>query len=103
MKKLINISLILVFAMTFFACEKARIVPVGLEDQDEQCDFVCGFEDVGDGTKSTGSGEDDSTDFDSVTDPDEDEDFEGEDKLDGVTDPDEDEDFESEDLDEKVN
>lgn len=98
MKKLINISLILLFTMTFVACEKERILPIGLEDNNEQCDEICGFDDfenLGDGTKSSGDAGDGSLE-DAVTDPDEDEDFEGEDK---VTDPDEDEDFESEDLD----
>jgi hypothetical protein len=99
MKKLINISLILMFTLTF-ACQKERILPVGSEDQNEQCNVICGFEDYegvedGDGTKSSSGNGDVSTDIDNVTDPDEDEDFEGEDQ---VTDPDEDEDFESEEL-----
>ena len=96
MKKLINISLILIFTMTFIACEKERIVPVNFDNQGEQCEGVCGFDDFENGNKSSLNG-DTTTDFDSVTDPDEDEDFDGEDKLDLVTDPDEDEDFDGED------
>lgn len=82
--------------MSFVACEKERIMPVSLENQAEQCEGICGFDDFENGNKSS---LDDgySIDLDTVTDPDEDEDFDGADKLDGVTDPDEDEDFDGED------
>jgi len=95
-KNKINISLILLFTMTFIACEKERIMPVNFDNQGEQCEGVCGFDDFENGNKSSLNG-DTTTDFDSVTDPDEDEDFDGEDKEDDtVTDPDEDEDFDGE-------
>ena len=81
--------------MTFIACEKERVLPVNFDNQGEQCDGVCSFEDFESGNKS--SSDENSVDFDSVTDPDEDEDFDGEDKLETVTDPDEDEDFDGSD------
>ena len=70
MKKLINISLFLMFILTMVGCQKENFIPVNRS---------------GEGIGETING------FGSVTDPDEDEDFE--DKIDHVTDPDEDEDF----------
>ena len=96
MKKVINISLILIFTMTFVACEKERIMPVALENQmnfdDLECDEDFDFDDSS--VKSSNGDNHGDIIIDSVTDPDEDEDFDGEDK---VTDPDEDEDFDGED------
>jgi hypothetical protein len=95
MKKIINISLILLFTMTFIACEKERIMPVQFDYQSEQENGDCGFDNFENGIKGSSDGNI-SSDFDSVTDPDEDDDFDGEDELDTVTDPDEDEDFDGE-------
>ena len=85
--------------MTFFACQKERILPISLENQEEQSDIVSGFEDLGDGTKSSGDAGDGSTGIDGVSNGDDEDDIDDEDK---VTDPDDDEDFESEDLNEKI-
>lgn len=73
-------------------------MPVNFDNQNEQCDGICDFGDFESGDKSSLDG-DLSTDFGSVTDPDEDEDFDGEDKEDAVTDPDEDEDFDGDEAD----
>ena len=77
--------------MTFMACEKERILPVNFDYQGEQYDGDCGFDD----DESLNRGSDDlPSNLDTVTDPDEDEDFDGDDN---VTDPDEDEDFDGDD------
>ncbi len=92
MKKIINISLLFVFTLVFFACEKEIIKPVGEEDNqinlfelsDENDSFTRGL------SRSTVLIDDSG-----VTDPNEEEDFDEDDK---VTDPDDEEDFDEEDL-----
>jgi len=102
MKKLINISLVFVFLMTFFACEKEMIRPVHEEcnqiesDENDSLtrssarDIIC----IGDDSVTDPDEEEDFDEDDKVTDPDEEEDFDEDDK---VTDPDEEEDFDEED------
>lgn len=84
--------------MTFVACKKERIMPVSLENQmifgDHECDGDFDFDDSSVKSSNGDFHEGEDIVVDSVTDPDEDEDFDGEDK---VTDPDEDEDFDGED------
>ena len=91
MKTLINISLVLIFTMSFFSCEKERIMPVNQEDRINGC-----FDHEDDTNTINKSFSDDSNtgldDGDQITDPDEEEDFDDNDK-DLVTDPDEEEDF----------
>lgn len=87
MKKLIYISFIFAFVLVFASCEKEVIEP--FMNADVTTRVVDGSEDPG--IYSTGGnrgGEDDHTT--TVTDPDEDEDFDGDDNI---VDPDEDEDF----------
>jgi len=83
MKKIINISLILIFTITFVACEKERVMPVSLENQIDFDALDCGGDyDYDDSSVKSAGGDNHGDDvvIDSVTDPDEDEDFDGEDK-----------------------
>jgi|GEM_PF-1626480 len=91
MKKLINISLLFVLSLVFLACEKEMIKPVSEENNQ-----INSFElsDENDSFTRGGSRDANLIDDDSVTDPDEEEDFDEDDK---VTDPDEEEDFDEDD------
>jgi hypothetical protein len=94
MKKLINISLLLLFTLVFFACEKEIIMPVNQENKNINC-----FESFSDSDSFTRDADDitsinDSDSDDNTTDTDTED---GEDD-DNVTDPDEEEDFEEEDF-----
>ena len=62
--------------MSFMACEKERVMPVNFDNQDEQYNGDCGFDDFENGTKGSIDG-DVPNGFGSVTDPDEDQDFDG--------------------------
>ena len=62
--------------MSFMACEKERVMPVNFDNQDEQYNGDCGFDDFENGTKESIDG-DVPNGFGSVTDPDEDQDFDG--------------------------
>jgi len=92
MKNLINISLLFLFATTFVACNKEIIRPVSEDVQAENCFFYEGDEDSNFNRSQGNNSDEILTGENGITDPDEDEDFDG-DKNDNITDPDEDEDF----------
>ena len=72
MKKLLSIALFFLFVLNFYSCQKEKIVPVNqLHDSTVESDFEY--------NSNNRDLEDSSVDTDvlSVTDPDEDEDFDG--------------------------
>jgi hypothetical protein len=84
MKKLVYILSIFAILFVFGSCEKEVIAPIN-QDQDEYVENLNGNR----------GGEFVDGD-DSVTDPDEDEDFDEEEEDENIVDPDEDEDFDEE-------
>ena len=100
-KRILNISLILLFTVTFFSCNKEIIEPV---NNKATCDFYQEDNDVDsftrssedrdiitlDGDNSSTTDTDLNTDF---TESDEDADTDDSDNLDNITDPDDEEDF----------
>jgi len=106
MKKLIKISLLFVLSLVFLACEKEMIKPVSEENNQTNSfelsdennsftrDMISDIVIIDDDSVTDPDEEEDFDEDDKVTDPDEEEDFDEDDK---VTDPDEEEDFDEED------
>lgn len=93
MMKKFYIASILMFAVAFFSCEKEVIQPNMKADT-----HTCGEEFVDEGVTNTrgmnnGDGSTDGSKEGSITDPDEDEDYDVDNE--GITDPDEDEDYDA--------